>query len=298
MEGHLLQSEFTRTVLSCFSTNKLNSFDSNLLEPLLKLLRLSPAIAASLAVPEMFAGIGLRLGHKKAVVRLNLLRLVRIILDACDPDTAGALGGRQVQSLLDTIRVLAEKDSAVLVRNLAAELVKLKVEGALADAGPVPGSARRSGSGNSRRNFTPPGLHVSMSMPQTPTQGVRYRHGQNLSGGPAYIEVAASPRRTPGVTHERDGGVYRPRSREGTGIPRRVSGEAGGAAAQGRSRLPRTSLSYSRASFSGQAPPVISRSESALSNKENVGRAGGGGGGGGASPAVKRRGRTPSDAKW
>ncbi|MBE3046750.1 hypothetical protein IMZ48_30320, partial [Candidatus Bathyarchaeota archaeon] len=102
MEGHLLQSEFTRTVLSCFSTNKLNSFDSNLLEPLLKLLRLSPAIAASLAVPEMFAGIGLRLGHKKAVVRLNLLRLVRIILDAVDAEAGGALGSRQVRALLDT----------------------------------------------------------------------------------------------------------------------------------------------------------------------------------------------------
>lgn len=309
VEGHLLQSEFTRTILSCFSTNKINSFDSNLLEPLLKLLRLSPAIAASLAVPEMFTGIGLRLGHKKAVVRLNLLRLVRIILDACDPEAMGApnginpLGSRQVQSLLDTIRVLAEKDSAVLVRNLASELVKLKVESVLADAPSiVPGSSRRSGSGSSRRNYTPPNLHVSMSMPQTPTQSSRYRHGHGLSSGSAYIEVAASPRRTPAsITHERDGVAYRPRSREGTGIPRRISGESNASGSNGtppvRSRLPRTSLSYSRSSFSGQAPPVISRSESAMSNKENVGRVRAGSGPG--SPAVgKRRARAPSDAKW
>lgn len=140
-----------------------------------------------------------------------------------------------------------------------------------------------------------------MSMPQTPTQGSRYRHGHGLSSGNAYIEVAASPRRTPGITHEREGSVYRPRSREGTGIPRRVSGESSGAsngaATPARSRLPRTSLSYSRSSFSGQGPPVISRSESAMSNKENAGRAAAGSGPG--SPAVgKRRARAPSDAKW
>ncbi|SPN97509.1 related to septation (sepH) gene [Cephalotrichum gorgonifer] len=318
VEGHLLQSDFTKTILSCFSTNKLNSFDSNLLEPLLKLLRLSPSIAASFAVPEMFTGIGLRLGHKKAVVRLNLLRLVRIILDACDPDMMGlgngssVLGSREVQSLLDTIRVLAEKDSAVLVRNLASELVKLRVERAAFPDLPVtaPGTSRRSGSGG-RRTYTPPGLHVSMSMPPTPTPGggPRYRNAQALSGGGgAYIEVAASPRRTT-ASHplDRDAIVYRPRSRDGTGIPRRVSGDAsagvspngtpgGGSGGGGRSRLPRTSLSYSRSSFSGQAPPVISRSESALSNKENVGRGITG------SPAVsvagKRRTRAPSDAKW
>ena len=314
VESHLVQGDFTKTVLSCFSTNKLNSFDSNLLEPLLKLLRLSPAIAASLAVPEMFAGIGLRLGHKKAVVRLNLLRLVRIILDACDPDVSGTgspaspLGSRQVRSLLDTIRVLAEKDSAVLVRNLAAELVKLRVGGGGAlDVSSAP-STSRLGSGG-RRTYTPPGLHAALAVPHTPTQG-RYRHSRGLSSGAAYIEVAASPRRTPAGI-DRDGAAYRPRSSDSTGIPRRVSGEpgtpgAGGREAFARSRLPRTALSYSRGAVPGQGMPVVNRSESALSNKENVGRGAGGGGGAGmgvGSPAAgaaagKRRSRAPSDARW
>lgn len=311
VESHLIQGDFTKTVLSCFSTNKLNSFDSNLLEPLLKLLRLSPAIAASLAVPEMFAGIGLRLGHKKAVVRLNLLRLVRIILDACDPDVSGTgspvspLGSRQVRSLLDTIRVLAEKDSAVLVRNLAAELVKLRVGGGALDVSSAPSTSRRSGSGG-RRTYTPPGPHVALAVPHTPTQG-RYRHSRGLSSGAAYIEVAASPRRTPAIA-ERDGAMYRPRSSDSTGIPRRVSGEpgtpgsAGGREALARSRLPRTALSYSRGPVPGQGPPVVNRSESALSNKENAGRGTGPGAGVG-SPAPgavagKRRARAPSDAKW
>ncbi|TDZ15943.1 Cytokinesis protein sepH [Colletotrichum orbiculare MAFF 240422] len=130
VESHLFDGKFTDAIVACFHTNKLNSFDANLLEPLLKLLRLSPSIAGSLAKPEMFAGIGQRLGHKKAVVRLNLLRLVRNIMDACDPEMLGMGNGssslniKQVRSLFDAIQMLAEKDTAVLVRNLASELVK------------------------------------------------------------------------------------------------------------------------------------------------------------------------------
>lgn len=130
------------------------AFDSNLLEPLLKLLRLSPALAATLARPDMFAGIAHRLAHKKAVVRLNLLRLVRTIMDAArwtvsddtsspgnvsqsGPVTAATttaaaslvLSGAntQLRNLFDVIQGLAERDSAVLVRNLASELVRSHV---------------------------------------------------------------------------------------------------------------------------------------------------------------------------
>ncbi|KAJ3529989.1 hypothetical protein NM208_g9521 [Fusarium decemcellulare] len=119
VESHLVEGSFTRAIISGFSTNRLNAFDSNLLEPLLKLLRLSPSVAASLAKPEMFAGIAQRLGHKKAVVRLNLLRLVRTIMDACEPglgsgDGTRSLNSSQVRSLMGAIQTLSEKDSAVL----------------------------------------------------------------------------------------------------------------------------------------------------------------------------------------
>ncbi|KAM0333375.1 hypothetical protein ACHAQA_002036 [Verticillium albo-atrum] len=135
VESHLLDGKFTNAIVACFDTNKISTFDSNLLEPLLKLLRLSPAICGSLAKPEMFAGIAQRLGHKKAVVRLNLLRLVRNIMDTCEMDMMGAgngsssLNSRQVQSLVGAIQTLADKDSAVLVRNLASELVRSHIEG-------------------------------------------------------------------------------------------------------------------------------------------------------------------------
>ncbi|KAM0188761.1 hypothetical protein ACHAPI_010472 [Fusarium lateritium] len=330
VETHLADGGFTRAIISCFSTNRVNAFDSNLLEPLLKLLRLSPSVASSLAKPEMFAGIAQRLTHKKAVVRLNLLRLVRTIMDACDPglgsgDGTRSLNSSQVRSLMATIQTLSEKDSAVLVRNLASELVRSNIEPSgrpnegVPSAAPSSTSSRRSGS---RRNnsYTPPGLHSSVSVPQTPPHRSRGSLANN-----AYIEVAASPRRSAAIEREREGILYRPRSRDGpTGIPRRVSGEFVSA----KSRLPRTSLATSSNSRSAigisansNSPALSSRSditmgarsESSLSNKENVGRAPGSRDGLGsrdgslASPGLpgvaertgisKRRSRMP-DTKW
>ncbi|KAL2160610.1 hypothetical protein VTH06DRAFT_1298 [Thermothelomyces fergusii] len=278
VESHLLEGGFTAAIMSCFSPARANAFDPNLLEPLLKVLRLSPAVAASLAKAEIYAGIAQKLGHKKAVVRLNLLRLVRNIMDGCEANNLpmSALGtsgtGRQLRILFDSIQTLADKDPAVLVRNLASELIRSHVDvelqhdamslgnmglGAAASAGSNSGSGPRSRSG-ARRNtsYTPPGLHLSMSMPPTPTHG----HRLTQSSSAAYIEVAASPKRSAvGLTQERDPSFYRPRSRDGampipgTGIPRRVSDTPPSASQDGtnaadsssapasRSRLPRTS---------------------------------------------------------
>ncbi|KAI1332787.1 hypothetical protein F5Y16DRAFT_407412 [Xylariaceae sp. FL0255] len=123
VETHLLNGKFTDAITTCFHSTKTNAFDPNLLEPLLKLLRLSPSLAVSLAKPEMYSGIAQRLTHKKAVVRLNLLRLVRIILEAKGSGNinmgSSGVGSGRLNALLSTIRILAEKDSAVLVRNLA-----------------------------------------------------------------------------------------------------------------------------------------------------------------------------------
>lgn len=207
VEHHLTDGKFTAAIVSCFNTNRLNAFDSNLLEPLLKLLRLSPLLAATLAKPELFSGITQRLGHKKAVVRLNLLRLVRIIVDACDTslgagDGLRTLNNSQVRSLMDAIQSLADNDSAVLVRNLAAELTKshhipipLAVEyhpssasSASSTTSTVSASSRRR---TARRNtsYTPPGLRQSFSTPQTPTHH-RARASLAGNGMSSYIEVA------------------------------------------------------------------------------------------------------------
>ena len=299
VENHLLDGNFTAAITSCFNTSKLNAFDPNLLEPLLKVLRLSPSVAASLAKAEMYAGISQKLNHKKAVVRLNLLRLVRNIMDGCEANnTSLAQGGpnatRQLRVLFDDIQILAEKDAAVLVRNLASELLRSNIDAdqhdsTLGSLGLVSGSGNSSiGSGPRSRSgprrttsYTPPGLHSSMSMPPTPT----HSHGHRQSQSSAFIEVAATPKRTAvGLTHERDAALYRPRSRDGIGgtsIPRRVSGETAPSSLNGsKSRLPRTSNVYPRPNLSSatSAPSPamlgagLGRSESSLSNKENQGR--------------------------
>ena len=303
VEGQLLNGKFTAAISSGFASAKINAFDSNLLEPLLKVLRLSPALAASLAKPDMYAGIAQKLGHKKAVVRLNLLRLVRNIMDGCEADSASMVAvstssaGRQLRVLFDAIQTLADKDSAVLVRNLASELVRGHIEvelqhdsialsslglGGASRPSSNAGSGPRSRSGPRRMSYTPPGLHSSVSMPPTPTSRPYHRPSQSS----AFIEVAATPRRgTIGLTQERDAALYRPRSRDGGpgaggGImPRRVSGESSIGSANGgsgsKSRLPRTSTHLGRPSLSTSvsATAAVVRSESSMSNKENSGRA-------------------------
>ena len=298
VESHLFDGSFTAAIMSCFNPTKANAFDPNLLEPLLKVLRLSPAVAASLAKAEMYAGIAQKLSHKKAVVRLNLLRLVRNIMDGCEANslpmsalsTSGT--GRQLRILFDDIQTLADKDPAVLVRNLASELIRSHINadlqhealslgslglGASTGAGSNSGSGPRSRSGPRRNtSYTPPGLHLSMSMPPTPTHG--HRLTQSSSGSP-YIEIAATPKRSAiGLTQDRDPSFYRPRSRDSatggsilhpTGIPRRVSdtppaaGSVPPPPSSVKSRLPRTSsttqYALARPSLitAASAPPPI-----------------------------------------
>ncbi|KAH6604533.1 ste ste11 cdc15 kinase, partial [Trichoderma cornu-damae] len=297
VESHLMDNNFSRAIVACFGTNRLNAFDFNLLEPLLKLLRLSPGLTTSLAKPEMFAGITQRLGHKKAVVRLNLLRLVRAIMDVCEPgvlgsgDGARTLNSAQMRSLMDSIQILAEKDSAVLARNLASELVKshssyppppvmMRHEGSISSTQVNSLSASRRGSRHNA-NYTPQSVQSSMSMPpQTPTHRSR-----GSAAGNAYIEVAASPRRAGAV--DRDNIVYRPQSRDGsTSIPRRVSNDSGSmvsSAPGAKSRLPRTPLQASIQSRSSGGmlrgdymTPMVVRSESSISSggRENGSRPG------------------------
>ncbi|KAL2266281.1 hypothetical protein VTJ83DRAFT_5633 [Remersonia thermophila] len=307
VENHLLDGSFTAAIISCFSPARANAFDANLLEPLLKVVRLSTAVAASLAKADMYAGIAQKLNHKKAVVRLNLLRLVRSIMDGCEchnlPMSALSTSntGRQLRVLFDDIQTLADKDPAVLVRNLAAELIRSHIDAELQHdavalssmglgasgaasgaAGPGAGSGARSRSGPRRNtSHTPPALQLSMSVPPTPTH-----HGHRLtqsSSAAAYVEVAATPKRSAvGLTQERDPTFYRPRSRDGivsaaalssaaSSIPRRasdtppVSGVSSSSTPAPKSRLPRTSAQYTSAGNGGRPSLVTASSAPPLS---------------------------------
>ncbi|CAN8106471.1 unnamed protein product [Discula destructiva] len=295
VEAHLLNGNFTSAILSCFNGTKANvfsSFDPTMLEPLLKLLRLSPALSSSLARPEMYYGLAAKLTHKKPVVRLNLLRLVRTVLENSERDMgiSSVNGGAHLQAMFETIQML-EKDPALLVRNLAHEIVKTHIEGDYFEVKSIGAGSNnshgsgRSGSGGSRRPtryITPPSRSLqspsSSAAPITPTHP-QLRHADTDS---VVQQVAHTPRRTAQVMQQ-DVMYQRPRSREsgmmtpGITVTRRVSGESG---TPGRgSRLPRGSVSYTRPSTSaGSVPPTPplhhGRSDSSLSNKENSALAG------------------------
>lgn len=221
VEDALLDGSFTRGILKCFTTSKANAFE-NLLEPLQKLLRLSPPVALSLAHPDLFSRILQKLNSSKAVVRLNLLRIVRSICDASDDQ--GAVIRRY--GLIDSIERLAEVDGAVLVRNMAGELLKACES---SDRFGMSASKRRPGR-RSSSSTTPPSLLSSQSMPPTPTSGRCYH-------SPAYL-LDQDIRSRNG-----NGGMnpFRPGSRDGNGgsaIP-----IANGPSSAVKSRLPRTSSS-------------------------------------------------------
>ncbi len=77
----LVQPTSVDALLCVFATSKANSFE-NLLEPFVKVCRLSGGIVTSMARNTLFVKRLLeRLSHPKAVVRLNLLRLTKMMCD-------------------------------------------------------------------------------------------------------------------------------------------------------------------------------------------------------------------------
>lgn len=132
-----------------------------MLEPLQKLVRLSPPIAASLAVREIFTRTVQKLGHKDAVTRLNLLRILDAICYATEDECTLI---RQF-GVYDTIVHLSEHDHAVLVRQMAGELVracdslsKRSTSRASGFRRPASSSGTRAGSGSSTGSTLPSGM--------------------------------------------------------------------------------------------------------------------------------------------
>ncbi|KAF7589662.1 hypothetical protein BBP40_003996 [Aspergillus hancockii] len=162
VEEHLLDNRydrpsFTDAIVRCLTISKANAFE-NLLEPLQKLLRLSPPIASTLARPDLFSRIGQKLHHNKAAVRLNLLRIISSICDASDEQ--GGLLARY--GLLDAIREL-ENDPAILVRDMAGKLIQSNERSEAYHLSKRKPGVRRQSTSNSR-----PSLLANQSAPSTP----------------------------------------------------------------------------------------------------------------------------------
>lgn len=244
VEEHLTAppSSFTTAIIHTFTISKTHAFE-NLLDPLQKLLRLSPPCAASLARPDLFTRIVQKLGHGKAAIRLNLLRIVRSICDSCAEGGGGMGALLREGGLLEKIRELELGDPAVLVRNMAGELVKSCEE---SDGISGSGGTKRKGAGGVARrtssSTTPPHLLSSHSIPSTPQVGAgRLGTQQNSFFDTRVVGHGGTPHR------QRVNGIngslaLRPTSRDGNSPVMQMAGNAvaGAAGMPKSSRLPRT----------------------------------------------------------
>lgn len=235
----MLEGGFIEAIVRCFATPKASNFDYNLLEPLQKLLRISPPVAAALARHDMYDGILQKLLHKKTVIRLNMLRVVRSICDASESED----GGVNITShpLFEAIEVLAKRDTAVLAGNMAKDLVRAARD---RDSRLEMSSQTSQGHGasrmrNRRQSSYPNNSLGLVSSPMTPTHGQRpatsssnqmanfwgngsrEKIAEDLRSNPS-AHTPRSPRRVAGVLLQLSGShpdakeeVYRPRSRDG-----------------------------------------------------------------------------------
>ncbi|KYG49087.1 hypothetical protein M433DRAFT_150437 [Acidomyces richmondensis BFW] len=247
VEEHLLAGPaFKDAILLCFNETKGDAFE-NLLEPLQKVLRLSPPIAASLGTQRgLFERSAVKLHAKKPLVRLNLLRVIRSICDASE-------GGSSLfarSGLRDVVQDLARTDPAILVREMANDLVRSSERAPSASTGFV--GLRRSSSSTMTPSPLPPSSSsaasssvlsastaAGSSLPPTPLGGDRARSGYFDPGLDLSTNRSSVSARSP----------YRPPSRDGsstgssslTGHNHTSAWGKSGVAAQAR-LPPRTSL--------------------------------------------------------
>jgi hypothetical protein len=117
VEDRLAKAKSIDALLKCFVSAKAGSFE-NLLDPFLKICRLSTQIAIGIAKAQFFRRITEKLGNSKAVVKLNLLRILRTVCDV-HPNRALLV---ERYGIHETVASLRRDDGAVLVRELAKEI--------------------------------------------------------------------------------------------------------------------------------------------------------------------------------
>ncbi|KAI0243485.1 Protein kinase of the Mitotic Exit Network, partial [Massospora cicadina] len=132
VEAVLVEATHLDILVRAFVYPRNNTVFEGLIGPLPKIIRLSPRLAQALAQRSKFIGKLLErlVGHPKALIRLNLLKILKSLLDQGLPKPAISAhfplhptpsGGRcTIQSI---VRSLAIDDPAILVREMAKELV-------------------------------------------------------------------------------------------------------------------------------------------------------------------------------
>nr|KIR86181.1 STE/STE11/CDC15 protein kinase [Cryptococcus tetragattii IND107] len=119
VEDDLLEKFASDSLVRCFVQASGVSFEG-ILDPLLKILRLSTSLTSSLSHPPFFSRLSESLERStKAVIKLNLLRLTKVVCE-CHPDKATLV---ERFGLAEIVERLSRQDGAVLVRELAKEIL-------------------------------------------------------------------------------------------------------------------------------------------------------------------------------
>lgn len=185
VEDFLIQANSLEAMLNCFTNAKANSFEG-LLDPFLKICRLSQSVTLGISSKsQFFRRITDRLGHGKPVTRLNLLRILRAVFDV-HPDRTGLV---RRYGLLEIVERLSQNDGAVLVRELAREILP-SLQSPEPPLNPLNRSISRTGEGNTSAHS-----HIAPRLGVAPRRrGVMRRTAS---------ETSVNSSGTPGVTRTR-----------------------------------------------------------------------------------------------
>ncbi|KAL1733487.1 hypothetical protein EV714DRAFT_204640 [Schizophyllum commune] len=182
VEDKLLEPTSVELLVKCFVSAKANSFE-NLLDPFLKLIRISTPLTLSIAkVPVFHTNIRERLmGRRaKAVVRVNLLRVLRTVVEV-HPNRVMLV---EKYGLGEIVGRLAKEDPAVLVRKLAKEIAPTLQP----DNGASGSGSGGSGGRKASRLKAKPKVKGPTDTPQTPKSAIAPKRMRRSAS-----EVNASP---------------------------------------------------------------------------------------------------------
>ncbi|OCF62357.1 STE/STE11/CDC15 protein kinase [Kwoniella mangroviensis CBS 10435] len=119
VEDVLLEKSASDSLVKCFVQASGVSFEG-ILDPLIKIIRLSTSLTSSISHPQFYTRLSETLEKSThAAIKLNLLRLTRVVCDT-HPDRQNLVIRFGLKNVIER---LGKQDSAILVRELAKEVL-------------------------------------------------------------------------------------------------------------------------------------------------------------------------------
>jgi len=166
VEEHLSEKKSIEQLLKGLEKATGTMFVDGVLEPLQRVMRSSTTICGMLAGKPLFELINKNLEVKRPMLRLNLLRLLRTILEYF-PNKFELV---KQTGLFRTIKILSEKDETVLVKELTKDLINFSI--------PKESNYHHSG-------FPLPQRTPTSDMPETPSAASISRRNSLLQSPPS-----------------------------------------------------------------------------------------------------------------